>query len=63
MGIDCASGATFRTVEPWETPRAITRYGYTLMCEQTRPKELVLQARAAESAGFDFAVMSDHHFP
>ena len=41
----------------------MTRYGYTLMCEQTGPKELVLQARAAELAGFDFAVMSDHYFP
>lgn len=41
----------------------MTRYGYTLMCEQTAPKQLVLQARAAESAGFDFAVMSDHYFP
>lgn len=41
----------------------MTRYGYTLMCEQTGPKELVLQARAAEPAGFDLAVMSDHYFP
>jgi G6PDH family F420-dependent oxidoreductase len=41
----------------------VTRYGYTLMCEQTGPKELVKQAQAAESAGFDFVVISDHYFP
>ena len=37
--------------------------GYTLMCEQTGPRELVRDARAAEQAGFTLAVMSDHYFP
>ncbi len=37
--------------------------GYTLMCEQAGPKQLVRDAVAAEAAGFDFAVISDHYFP
>lgn len=37
--------------------------GYTLMCEQSDPRSLVRDAVAAEEAGFDFAVMSDHAFP
>jgi G6PDH family F420-dependent oxidoreductase len=41
----------------------LTKIGYTMMCEQTGPKELVSDVRAAESAGFDFAVISDHYFP
>jgi G6PDH family F420-dependent oxidoreductase len=41
----------------------VTRFGYTLMTEQNGPKELVRQAVAAEQAGFDFEVSSDHYFP
>src|SRR3954468_4086317 len=41
----------------------MTRFGYTLMTEQSGPKELVRYAVAAEQAGFDFEVMSDHYFP
>ena len=37
--------------------------GYTLMTEQSGPRELVVHAAAAERAGFDFEVMSDHYFP
>ncbi|MCU1353723.1 MAG: class F420-dependent oxidoreductase, partial [Acidimicrobiales bacterium] len=37
--------------------------GYTLMCEQSGPRELVRDAAAAEEAGFGFAVISDHYFP
>jgi G6PDH family F420-dependent oxidoreductase len=37
--------------------------GYTLMCEQTAPKELVEYAVRAEEAGFDHAVISDHYYP
>ncbi|MEO3926623.1 TIGR03557 family F420-dependent LLM class oxidoreductase [Micromonosporaceae bacterium B7E4] len=37
--------------------------GYTLMCEQTGPKELVDQAVRAEQAGFDYLVISDHYYP
>jgi G6PDH family F420-dependent oxidoreductase len=40
-----------------------TRYGYTLMTEQSGPRELVRYAAAGEQAGFDFEVMSDHYFP
>jgi G6PDH family F420-dependent oxidoreductase len=39
------------------------RFGYTLMTEQAGPKELVRHAAAAERAGFDFEVSSDHYFP
>jgi len=38
-------------------------FGYTLMTEQTGPRELVGHAAAAERAGFDFEVCSDHYFP
>jgi G6PDH family F420-dependent oxidoreductase len=41
----------------------MTRFGYTLMTEQAGPRELVRHAAAAEAAGFDFEVMSDHYFP
>jgi G6PDH family F420-dependent oxidoreductase len=41
----------------------MTRYGYTLMCEQAQPKPLVRSASLAEQAGFDFAVISDHFHP
>lgn len=41
----------------------MTAFGYTLMTEQAGPRQLVRDAVAAEEAGFDFAVMSDHYFP
>jgi G6PDH family F420-dependent oxidoreductase len=41
----------------------MTTFGYTLMGEQCGPRQLVDDAVAAEAAGFDFAVMSDHYFP
>jgi G6PDH family F420-dependent oxidoreductase len=41
----------------------VTVIGYTMMCEQTGPKELVRDVQSAESAGFEFAVISDHYFP
>src|SRR3954454_22705745 len=37
--------------------------GYTMMTEQAGPKDLVGHVVAAEAAGFDFAVCSDHYFP
>ena len=40
-----------------------TRFGYTLMTEQSGPRQIVDYAGAAERAGFDFEVMSDHYFP
>ena len=41
----------------------MTRFGYTLMTEQSGPKDLVRYASAAEDAGFDLLVSSDHYFP
>jgi G6PDH family F420-dependent oxidoreductase len=41
----------------------VVEWGYTMMCEQTGPRELVDDVVAAERAGFDFAVISDHYFP
>ncbi|HEY9566338.1 MAG TPA: TIGR03557 family F420-dependent LLM class oxidoreductase [Nocardioides sp.] len=41
----------------------MTAFGYTLMTEQAGPLELVEHAVAAEEAGFDFLVMSDHYSP
>src|SRR6478672_3370702 len=38
-------------------------FGYTLMTEQRGPRDLVADAVAAENAGFDFEVSSDHYFP
>jgi G6PDH family F420-dependent oxidoreductase len=39
------------------------RFGYTLMTEQSGARELVRYAIAAEEAGFDFEVSSDHYSP
>jgi G6PDH family F420-dependent oxidoreductase len=41
----------------------MTRFGYTLMTEQSGPRELVKYAIGAEEAGFDFLVSSDHYSP
>lgn len=41
----------------------MVRFGYTLMTEQSGPQALVRHAPAAERAGFDFEVMSDHYSP
>lgn len=41
----------------------MARFGYTLMTEQSGPRELVRYAAAAEQAGFDFEVCSDHYSP
>jgi G6PDH family F420-dependent oxidoreductase len=38
-------------------------WGYTLMTEQSGPRELVRYAVAAEEQGFDFEVSSDHFSP
>jgi len=37
--------------------------GYTMMCEQRSPKDLVADVVRAERAGFDFSVISDHFHP
>src|SRR5215213_4828618 len=41
----------------------MTQFGYTLMTEQSGPRDLVSYAVAAEQAGFDFEVCSDHYAP
>lgn len=41
----------------------MTRFGYTLMTEQSGPRDLVRYAQAAEDVGFDFEVSSDHYSP
>ncbi len=41
----------------------MTRFGYTLMTEQSGPKDLVRFAVSAEQRGFDFEVCSDHFSP
>jgi coenzyme F420-dependent glucose-6-phosphate dehydrogenase len=39
------------------------RFGYALSSEEHRPRDLVANARRAEQAGFDFAMLSDHFHP
>ncbi len=41
----------------------MTRFGYTMMCEQAPPDQLVRDLQQAEAAGFDFSVISDHYQP
>jgi G6PDH family F420-dependent oxidoreductase len=41
----------------------VTDFGYTMMCEQSPPDQLVTDLVAAEQAGFDFSVISDHYQP
>ena len=41
----------------------MVNFGYTLMTEQSSPKDLVRYAVAAEQVGFDFEVSSDHFSP
>lgn len=44
-------------------PGTMTRFGYTLMTEQSGPQDLVRYAVSAEERGFDFEVCSDHFSP
>jgi G6PDH family F420-dependent oxidoreductase len=41
----------------------VARIGYALSSEEHTPSELVENARAAEEAGFEFALISDHYHP
>jgi G6PDH family F420-dependent oxidoreductase len=41
----------------------MVQWGYTMMGEQSAPRDLVDDVVAAEAAGFDFAVISDHYSP
>lgn len=41
----------------------MTSFGYTMMCEQSRPDQLVRDLQGAEEHGFDFSVISDHYNP
>ncbi len=41
----------------------MTKFGYTMMCEQSPPDQLVRDIQAAEAGGFEFSVISDHFQP
>jgi hypothetical protein len=41
----------------------LAEIGYTMMCEQRSPKDLVDDLERAERAGFDFSVISAHFHP
>jgi G6PDH family F420-dependent oxidoreductase len=41
----------------------VTSFGYTMMCEQSPPDQLVADLIRAEHAGFEFSVISDHYQP
>ena len=41
----------------------MTQFGYTAMGEQAPVRQLITDLVAAEAAGFDFSVISDHYFP
>jgi G6PDH family F420-dependent oxidoreductase len=41
----------------------MTEFGYTMMCEQSSPTQLVSDVVQAEAAGFEFSVISDHYQP
>jgi coenzyme F420-dependent glucose-6-phosphate dehydrogenase len=41
----------------------MTRIGYALSSEEHGPQDLVANAVAAEAAGFEFALISDHFHP
>jgi hypothetical protein len=41
----------------------VTSFGYPMMTEQARPDQLVADVVAAEAAGFEFSVCSDHFQP
>jgi len=41
----------------------VPSFGYTMMCEQSSAAQLVADVSAAEAAGFDFSVISDHYQP
>ena len=44
-------------------PTNDVRIGYALSSEEHRPRDLIANARLAEDAGFDFAMISDHFHP
>ncbi len=41
----------------------MTNYGYTVMAEQSTPRQMIDGAVRAEEAGFDFLMVSDHFHP
>ena len=41
---------------------AMASFGYTMMCEQSPPDQLVRDVQMAEAVGFEVALISDH-FP
>ena len=41
----------------------MTKYGFTVMAEQSTPRQMIDGAVRAEEAGFDFLMVSDHFHP
>ena len=41
----------------------MTAFGYALSSEEHAPSDLVRNARMAEEAGFEFALINDHFHP
>src|ERR1700730_5055670 len=41
----------------------VARFGYSLLGEQSGPRQLVDDAIVGEAAGFDFITVSDHFYP
>src|SRR5205085_641353 len=54
---------TLSNVEQRRGGSPMTQLGYKLMTETHDPRDLVRNACAAESAGFDFVSISDHYHP
>lgn len=57
-----ARAASDQTI-PEAGRRLVAVFGYTMMCEQAGPAQLVRDVALAEDAGFDFSVTSDHYQP
>lgn len=41
----------------------MTSFGYTMLCEQSRPNQLVRDVKMAEDAGIDVSVCTDRYQP
>lgn len=57
------TSAPLTAVEPSDLNPAATKIGFTLSSEEFRGPDLLEHASAAEQAGFDFLMISDHFHP
>jgi coenzyme F420-dependent glucose-6-phosphate dehydrogenase len=57
------TSAPLNAVAPHELNSAATKIGFTLSAEEFAGPDLLKHARAAEDAGFDFLMISDHFHP